>query len=360
MTIRKRRSILGACVAFVLAGSAIGVTSLLGGSAQGAVAMHRVSTTCAKQGYDGRYYTKQVDPIKSFGAPVSAHNHNAYGNINFSSTFSASTIQTISRQKPGGLTDPGYGPFTSNCPFYPDWPLYWFPSAKLNSVETTPGFLTSTLQSPAGTRVITPPFGAAFLSGSATATNPQPNVRFTCGGNTDGLGGGLDGPGDSKPKDCTNVPGGVVTGEITFPNCWDGQGVTTAPDGVFIFDQPYGIGTNHFTYAVNGVCPAGSIPCVPGQLMAQLVTQQTWMDNRATIAGVANPDFNKPLRNPLNPDGSVALSFSSGDYLTYHGDYIQTWNMSYFTGLVNQCLNYDGAGGGPCPFGTRVGLHNLE
>ena len=133
------------------------------------------------------------------------------------------------------------------------------------------------------------------------------------------------------------VPGGVVTAQVKFPDCWDGtigyDPITHTYPG---FDTPTGIAPSHFSYSVNGVCPAGTVPCVPGTMMAQLVTQQTFID----------PRTNAPMVNPNNADGTLGLSFSSGPYYTYHADYINTW--SHVLGdIVQACLNH-------APCGTSV------
>lgn len=322
----------------------------LSSTSSGAVAMHRVSTTCNKTtAYAAAYYTRQIDPITSPGAPTSAHLHNFFGTLP-SASFSAGTYPL----RAGHEDEGGYQPTSTNCKFYGDWPLGWYPVAKLNGADLTPGVLTHTWQAAVGSTVIAPPFGASFVSGSANATTAQPHVRFTCGDAGAYPGNSIDGPGSDKPTDCTGTPGGVVTGEITFPDCWDGLGASK-PDPLkqWVFDAPYGISTSHFYYSTNGACPPGTTPCVQGRLMAQLVSMETWIDNRP-----ASPDYLKPLRNPLNADGSMALSFSSGDYHTYHGDYINTWNH-YLDLIVQSCL-WPGAGPGTCPYGTTIGLHTLE
>jgi hypothetical protein len=330
------------------------------GTAQGAVAMKRVSVTCVGAGtsdhhssFGTDWFRTQQDPIVAFGQPVSAHLHDVCGNRAFSSTYSANTYPIVA----GHEADPGYAPAFSNYPTYGWWPAGWNPAAVLNGVTTTPDKWVITWQAPVGVHVDPAPFGAAMVAGDSHATVTPKHVRFTCGGNTNGLGGGLDGPGSPTPIDCTNVPGGVVTGEITFPDCWDGLG-TSRPDPLKQWqgDAPYGININHFSYSVDGKCTGGMIPCVTGKLIAQLVTQETWIDNRQTLSnGAVNPDFNKPLRNPLNVDGSMALSFSSGPASTYHGDHIETSNHEY-PDTINVCLNNQQS---TCPFGTKFDLHAL-
>ena len=292
--------------------------------------MNRASTTCNTAG------RKQVDPIVAYNQPTSAHMHDWYGWTTFTPTSGALSVGI----NPAHPEDPGYGPLASSCLFYGDWPLYWFPSPKFNgTLIAVGGPLKSTFQAPAGVQVETPPFGMNVIAGSSTATTPQPHIRFTCGD--------IDGVSADHPIDCTGIPGGVVTAEATFPDCWDGKiGYSYPPGGDAgkMYDTPTGLSPSHFSYSVDGKCGDGMIPCVPGKFIAQLVTQQQFTD----------PRTNAPMVNPNNADGSLALSFSSGDYKTYHADYIDLWN-GQLGAIVNQCLNHPAVQGQGCPPGTYIG-----
>jgi hypothetical protein len=296
-----------------MAGAALTAAAILttiivvGGSASGAAAMNRVTMTCgvAPKGFDVRYHRKQVDSIVAHGQPQSAHLHDFFGRTDISPTMNSNWPIT-----PGHEDDPGYTPAYSTCLTYGDWAAYWFPTPKFNGAYISPGKLLITYQSPAGSQVATPPFGETFVSGNAKATAAgEPHVRFTCGN--------LDEAGFTIPTDCSSVPSGVVTAEITFPDCWDGTKT---------FDTPAGISPNHFSYSTNGACAAGSVP------MAQLVTQQQFIDPRTNQAMV-NP-------NVTVPPPTLGLSFASGPYYTYHGDYINTWNHVLGT-AVAACLNHE-------------------
>jgi hypothetical protein len=304
--------------------------------------MNRASTKC---GFDAVHMRKQQDPIVAYGQPLSAHLHDGTGRTDFSSTTNSNLPIN-----PAHIDDPGYQPLGSNCPFYAEWALYIWPAPKLNGVTTLSDATTVTQQAPTGTHVDPAPYGMLSIVGNANAGTPQANIRFTCGDGTAAQWSGLDGPGSPSPVDCTGVPGGVVTAEAKNPDCYDGQGAVRNPTtGVITFDAPAGISLSHFSYSVNGQCAAGST------LIAQIVTQQTFIDNRTTINGVANPDYNKQLRNPLNPDGSVALSFASGAYQTYHTDLIVSTGNSWRISIVNQCLNTTIVNA--CPTGTYIGTH---
>jgi hypothetical protein len=314
-----KRSLIGAALAMTIVASGLITWTL--GSASGA-GYNRATMTCAKGGWDVRYFRKQVDSIVSYGQPVSAHMHDFYGRVDISSTMGAPIPIA-----PGHEDDPGYkAPAFDNCATYGDWAAYWFPSPKFNGAFTNSGMLTVTLQAPAGVPVVAFPFGENFVAGDSHSTgpNPDPHVAFTCG-NIDVT--------YTVPTDCTGVPGGVVTAQVTFPDCWDGKVGYTYPPGTASYDTPTGLDPKHFSYSVDGQCKPGSVPCVPGQRIAQLITQQQFID----------PRTGAPMVNPNNADGTLGLSFASGPYYTYHADYINTWNH-VLGDIVNACLNNT-----PCP-----------
>lgn len=301
-----RRLILGLLVVAVL------VTPLSaprGGSASSGT--NRVTLSCV---FWQVYQRLQVDPILSPGVPQSAHSHDFYGRQDINDYMFAKAVWPPNPNHP---TDPGYTPLPSSCNTYGDWAGYWFPSPEWNGTlistawNVPGGNLLETWQSPAGSTVAPPPWGMTSVVGNSRATSEAtegPHLRFTCGS--------LDGLGSNAPQDCTGV--GPVTAELTFPDCFDGS-------GQLYFDYvPAGIASKHFAYSVAGTCPSA----FPTQI-AQLVTQQHFMDPRTGAQMV----------NPLNTDGTVGLSFASGPYYTYHGDYLDSWSTDTLTPIVNGCLN---------------------
>lgn len=254
------------------------------------------------------YYGKraQVDPIVSPGIQASAHSHDFYGRVDVSDFMFAAAAWPPDPRYPD---DPGWVPISSSCRNYGDWAAYWFPTPKLNGAAIQSGDLLETWRTDAGERVAVPPFGMAFVAGNASAKAPgaDPHLTFTCGA--------LDDPESPAPTMCAT---GAVTAQLTFPDCWDGA---AALRGNFF---PAGVAPLHFAY--------GNPDCAPGwRRVAQLVTRQQFKD----------PATGLPLTNPLAPDGTVALSFASGAYYTYHGDFLNSWGMSGFTEWINRCLNGD-------------------
>ena len=242
-------------------------------------------------------HTRQADPIVSFGIFPSAHNHDFFGS---DTTDEFSTSDSL------------VGTSTS-CKTSGDTAAYWFPQPLWNGSPIQSSGLGEYWQRPTGVVVATPPHGMSFVAGNSHALSAadNPNLRWTCG----------DGTSSTAPRNCTGSTGGSndVTAVLTFPMCWDG---TTD------FDATGGISPSHFVYPGKS-CPAGTRP------IAKLVTHTHFK-----LPGAKNT-----IVNPFNPDGSLALSFSSGPYYTYHGDFRNGWVQSALDALMQGCVNKIGS----CP-----------
>lgn len=278
---------------------------------------------------------KQVDPIVSPGVNPSAHLHDFYGFIAPTENTHANATLPVPTK-----LDPGYVPVSSTCRIYGNWPLYWFPTpyfdgqitptlamkGAFNQVKSS--WLLNTYRSPAGEHVDPPPYGMTFVAGNPHATSvyeQSSQLRWTCGGLS---------PGYRRPIDCTDrdldgeedLEPGVVTAVLKYPRCWDGlhgwgvngSDFTSPPD---FFDSPAGIAPHHFRYG--NPCPEG------WRDIAQLVTRQHFTD----------PRTGGPMSDPFNDDDRISLSFSSGRYFTYHGDYLNIWSGVLLRQLVNKCNN---------------------
>lgn len=275
---------------------------------------NRVTMTCAN--WNKRL---QVDPILQPGIQVSAHMHDFYGRMDVSNYMFAHAAHPPLLNYGG---DPGAEPEITSCRTYGDWAGYWYPSPKFDGAFIKSGDLKETWQSPAGSQVIAPPFGMAFVAGSGATSEATmtPYMRYTCGS--------LDGPEHLRPVNCTGQ--GPVTAELTFPSCFDGKDRLAAD-----WSTPAGIAPVHFAYPdANGNCPS-SHP----KRMATLITRQEFID----------PRTNAVMVNPLKADGTVGLSFSSGPAYTYHGDYLDMWNVGLWW-IIDTCLNgNDEFFNGVCP-----------
>jgi hypothetical protein len=115
-----------------------------------------------------------------------------------------------------------------------------------------------------------------------------------------------------------------VVAIIDMPNCWDGTGLEPAD----------------VVYAEAGACPSGFEHVLPR------ISQRIHLH----------------VMNPLAPDGSVALSLSSGPFWSMHADFWNTWQQPRLDQLVSDCIDAGVHCGavGPAPepswtreFGTR-------
>lgn len=295
--------------AVVLVGGVVGTAYALPNDSTSE--FNRVTLTCAPT------YRVQVDPIVAPGKQTSAHLHDFYGRIDISNYMFARPPWP---PFPGRENDPGYFPLPSSCPNYGDWASYWFPTPRFNGANLARGPLLLTFQSPVGSQVETPPFGMLAIVGNSGATSQaqqEPYVRWTCGD--------LDGPGSDRPQPCAS---GRVTAELTFHDCWDGHRQVADT-----YNYPAGIAPSHFAHSSGGSCPMSH----PTRI-AQLVERLQFVD----------PRTGGPLTDPNNADGSLGLSFASGPYYTFHGDFLNTWNIGLEQVYVDRCLNHIGAA---CPYG---------
>jgi len=144
-------------------------------------------------------------------------------------------------------------------------------------------------------------------------------------------------PGPGTPMSPGTIPEPVewgysprVTAVLVFPDCWDGA------NGYPNFDVQMGIDRKHFYYSTNGSCGAGV-------MITQLHMQVHFMD----------PKTNRPLVNPLNPDGSMRLTLASGPYYTMHADFGNLWDIA-LGGLTAGCLNRQAYYGGYAKLNTWI------
>jgi len=97
---------------------------------------------------------------------------------------------------------------------------------------------------------------------------------------------------------------------VDFPNCWDGVGT----------------GTADVTYADHG-CP-DAFPHVLPRLILRI------------HYGVMDPcDGATPCRADDAPAENIAMTFSSGSYVTYHADFLDAWHARPLARFVRVCLD---------------------
>ncbi len=230
-------------------------------------------------------HTLPDDPIVFPGQPGASHLHDFFGNI---TTNATSTVESML----AGM---------AKCKDENDTAGYWAPTGYLNGVQITPRVMRIYYLDQPNQTVETIPPGLEMIGGNKEATSPaeNPHVHWSCGATRD-----VRTPRMDQPYDCTPWAGyrfvdGVV-GVVDMPNCWDGLGLR--PENV--------------TYKVDVACPAGFPHVLPR------------LSQRVHFG----------IMNPLNPDGSVALSLASGPYYTLHSDFWNTWQQERLDQLVENCL----------------------
>jgi hypothetical protein len=322
----------------------------------------------------------------------------------------APPVQNIPGGGVAPYKDPGYLPLSSSCINYGDWAWYAIPTPRWNGqqgdgyrwnwdpnvIPRVVSVMTLTWAAPIGVPVYEPPFGMASIVGdphTMSEAGMSERVYYTCGDLTTKT---------RKPRDCSGAAtspypaliaaynttaaavdvremaveaaiatgnpaaiassladlhsavnamlaavvalenavvapppmatapsewggAGLVTGVIEFPDCWDGQ------NGYPNFDSQFGIARSHFYFSTGGSCGAGVH-------IVKLFMSVTFMDL----------DTKQPMTNPINPDGSLKLSFASGPYYTFHADFGNVWNVGLGL-LVAGCLNKTDLYGGFAP-----------
>jgi len=221
--------------------------------------------------------SKQVDPIVSFGRSTSAHMHDFYGNTGVTANSTLSSL----------LSTP------SNCRGEPqNHSGYWVPTMYLRGQAVhAPKLAVYYSRFPGGQIAETIPQGLKMVAGNHDATGPQPIgiVKWDCLGNPQA-------PLRAAPYNCAPYHA-TVQATIKFPNCWNGKGLNTS-------DVVYP--------GKHEVCPPG-FPHILPHIRESIET---------TIV------------NPLNANGSVAISFSSGPYYTLHADVFEAWEQSRINFLL--------------------------
>ncbi|MGH2635987.1 MAG: DUF1996 domain-containing protein [Actinomycetota bacterium] len=259
---------------------ALAVLPLVGSPAGAAPAQGQFVLRCPYS------HTLPDDPIVAPGQPGASHSHDFFGNRG------VNAFSTMESMLAGETT----------CRVPSDKAGYWAPTAYLNSQAIEPLVMRIYYLGTPNEDIETIPAGLQMIAGNRDATSgaENPHVRWYCGETKD-----VKTPRSSIPYDCTTwskqyafVDGVIAI--VDFPSCWDGTGLT--PSSV--------------TYPVSGACPAGF-----GHVLPRISERVHY-----------------GIMNPLNPDGSLALSFSNGPYWAYHADFWNTWEQPRLDQLVEECI----------------------
>ncbi len=230
-------------------------------------------------------HTLPDDPIVVPGQPGASHLHDFFGNE------TVDAFSTVNSLLKGDTT----------CRVPSDTAGYWWPTAYLNGKQIEPPVMRIYYFGDSSAQVETIPPGLQVIGGNKLAASPaeNPHVRWYCGqirGERTPL---MDTPYDCRPWKAFGFVDGVIA-IIEMPSCWNGVGLS--PEDV--------------AYPIGRECP----PEFP-RLLPRL-------SQRVHLG----------IMNPLNPDGTVALTLSSGPYYTLHSDFWNTWQQDRLDQLVEECL----------------------
>jgi len=241
------------------------------------------------------------DPIVFSGQPGASHLHDFFGN---ESTDAFSTVRSLRRSP-------------SNCFLESDTAAYWMPTLYVDGTRVRPDRVRAYYFGVSSARgsVETIPPRLQMIAGNATATtsDENPRVRWFCGAAQKLA---IATPTSGHPYDCTAYAEGNdfvdgIVAKIVFPNCWNGVG--TAPSDM--------------TYDDGGSCPQEFPHVIP-----RLILRVHY--------GVMDPCAGAiPCTAEDAPDENIAVTLSSGSYVTYHADFWNAWHQRPLDRLVRDCLN---------------------
>jgi hypothetical protein len=217
--------------------------------------------------------------------PGASHLHDFFGNT---SVDAFSTVDSLLSSD-------------TTCRASSDTAGYWAPTAFMNGQPVTPTVMRIYYLGNRGQPTETIPAGLEMIGGNRDALSPaeNPHVRWYCGEIRSVKTPRRDTPYDCSPWSQYGFVDGVIA-IIDLPNCWDGVGL--APENV--------------SYPVDGSCPA-TFPHTLPRLSERI---------------------HYGVMNPVNPDGSIGFTLSSGPFWSMHADFWNTWQQARLDELVESCL----------------------
>jgi hypothetical protein len=186
---------------------------------------------------------------------------------------------------------------SSTCSTSADASAYWTPVLYQNGVAVTPlrnliywAGLHGTSPS-----VVAPPVGLEMIAGDENATAPQSTkvIDWRCAGPTTQAVSAV-------PVNCAGTNGIEV--RITFPSCWNGSTLG-------------GASQTNVAYPKDGACPSGYPVRIPTVIFHVIY--------------------------PITSATGLTLSMGpgmQGSTDTAHGDFINGWNQTVLSGLINGCV----------------------
>jgi hypothetical protein len=217
-----------------------------------------------------------VDPIVMPGMVGMTHLHDFFGNTGIDENSTPASLRSSGR---------------STCSATKDRTGYWVPTLSLNGAHVRP--VRMRVYYRAGTKnpstIKTLPAGLRMVAGNSKATTKQSTsvVSWGCGRASTGTA--------AVPTCASNT----LVLHVYFPDCWNGHDLDSADH------------KSHMAYTHNGACPKGY--------------------------PVLLPKLTEDVQYPIRGGSGVKYDFS-GTALTAHADFMNGWNQSTLTTLVNKCL----------------------
>jgi hypothetical protein len=226
----------------------------------------------------GYSHTAPDDPIVHPGMAAMSHSHDFFGN---EGTDADSTA--------GSLVDG-----TTTCNKQADTAAYWAPTLLDHGEPVTPlGLVAYYRPAPGVDPTILEPYpaGLMMIAGDSVSAGEQPVevAAWTCGTSS-----------DLQPTPPTCPAEAPLRARMTFPDCWDGEHLDS-PDH-----------QAHVTFSHDGACPDG-FP-------------------------VTMPQLTVTVRYPVSGTGHD-LTLASGPTFTIHSDFLNAWDQTELTSLVDKCLH---------------------
>jgi hypothetical protein len=220
------------------------------------------------------------DPILSPGKAGQSMAHDFFGNTSTSATSTAATLVRGS----------------TTCSTSDDASAYWTPVLYQNGVAVTPlrNLIYWARLDGASPSVVAPPAGLEMIAGNENAGSPQPTtvIDWRCA--------------DAEPQAVSDVPVSCagtrgIELRVTFPSCWNGSTLNGATQ-------------TNVAYPEGRRCPTGYPVRIPTVIFHVVY--------------------------PITSATGLTLSMGPGQQGstdTAHGDFINGWNQSVLTALINGC-----------------------
>lgn len=233
----------------------------------------------------GFSHRNQDDPIVFPGQTGRSHDHTYFGNRTTNASSTPDSLRTSGR---------------TSCRLRADTAAYWAPTLFVSGRAVEPLGVVAYYVRRTVERVQAFPAGLKVIAGDAAARTAQSLdvASWNCGGRR-----ALR---SSSVPACDSLSLGFRRSslrlQVNFPNCWDGSRLDSANH------------KSHMAYSSGGLCPGSHPVEVPALTLV-------------IYYGIA---------------GGPSAELSSGGQFSAHADFVNAWDQSTLTALVDRYLNRSG------------------